>query len=428
MRLRIAILACALSALVAGLGPSAASAAPHHNQGLSIHAVSHSIIAREAVLIYGRLRGADHGGQVIRLYHRINPRPNFSLIGVTKTDSAGLYEFTRAEGIVLSNRSWYVRGPGFTHSHTVHERVAALISLSASTASGVTRHPVVFSGHVTPEHAGNQVLLQVNFGSGDEWRTIKSGRIGPGSDYQISAAFRTPGERDVRVVLPADARNIRSASDPVSVLIQQTEHADFTINTSSPIVSDNAPYTISGTLFQPGTTTPEPATSVSLFAREPGTKGARVVAITITDASGNYQFTNLTSTTNELYQARTTFGPPRDGSAVLFEGVQDVVSMSSSSSTSTVGGHVTFTGSVAPGKAGHVVYLQRLGADGDWHTVEVRTVAPGSTFAFGWTFGTAGTKQFRARILGGPENVGAASSAVTVVVTQPPVAALPAGS
>jgi len=428
MRLRIAMLACALSALVAALGPSAASAAPHHNRGLSIRAVPHSIISGEAVLIYGRLTGSNHGGQVVSLYHRINPRPHFSLIGVTKTDSAGLYEFTRAEGIVASNRSWYVRGPGFTHSHTVHERVAALVSLAASTASGDTRHPVVFSGHVTPDHAGDQVLLQVNSGSGDEWRTIKSGRIGPGSNYQISAAFRTPGARDVRVVLPADARNIRTASDPVSVLIQQTEHADFTINTSSPIVSKNAPYTISGTLFHAGSTTPEPTTSVSLFAREPGTKGAHVVAITTTDASGNYQFANLTSTINELYQARTTFAPSRDGSAVLFEGVRDVVSMSSSSSTSTVGGRVTFTGSVAPDKAGHVVYLQRLGADGDWHTVEVRTVAPGSTFAFGWTFGTAGTKQFRARILGGPENVGAASSTVTVVVTQPPVAALPAGS
>ena len=426
MRLRIAMLACALSALVAGLGPSAASAAPHHNHGLSIRAVPHSIIAGEAVLIYGRLRGADHGGQVIRLYHRINPRPDFSLIGVSETDIAGRYEFTRDEGIVASNRSWYVRGPGFTHSHTVHERVAALISLAASAASGDTRHPIVFSGHVTPQHAGSQVLLQVNSGNGDEWHTIKRGRIGSGSDYQISAAFRTPGERDIRVVLPADPRNIRSASDPVSVLIQQTEHRDFTISTTSPIVTNRAPYTISGTLYQPGTTIPEPAASVSLFAREPGTTDARVVAITTTDASGHYGFANLTSATNELYQARTTFIPTRDSSAVLFQGVQDMVSMNASSSTSTVGGQVTFTGSVAPGKAGHVVYLQRLGADGDWHTVEVRTVVPGSTFTFEWTFGTAGTKQFRARILGGPENVGAASGAVTVVVTQPPVASLPA--
>ncbi len=428
MRLRIAMLACALSVLVAGLGPSAASAAPHHNRGLTLRAVPHSIIAGESVLIYGRLTGPNPAGQAIRLYHRINPQPGFSLIGVTKTDSAGLYEFTREEGVVNTNRSWYVRGPGLTHSHTVHERVAALVSLAASTTSGDTRHPIVFSGHVTPDHAGNRVLLQVNTGRGDEWRTIKSGRIGPGSNYQIPAGFRTPGERDVRVVLPGDARNIRTASDPVSVIIQQTEHADFTIHTTSPIVSNTAPYTISGTLDQPGTTTPEPNTSVSLFARDPGTPGYHVVTTTMTDASGAYSFANLTSTTNELYQARTTFGPARDDSAVLFQGVQDVLNMSSSSSTSTVGGKVTFTGSVAPDKAGHVIYLQRLGADGDWHTVEVRTVVPGSTFTFGWTFGTAGTKQFRARILGGPENVGAASSAVTVVVTQPAVAALPASS
>ena len=234
MRLRIAVLACALSALVAALGPSAASAAPHRNRGLTLRAVPHSIIAGEAVLIYGRLTGENSSGQIVRLYHRINPRPGFSLIGVTRTDASGLYEFTRAEGIVDTNRSWYVRGPGLTHSHTVHERVAALVSLAASTTSGDTRHPIVFSGHVTPDHAGDHVLLQVNSGSGDEWRTVRSGQVGPGSNYQISAGFRTPGERDVRVVLTADPRNIRTASDPVSVIIQQTEHADFTIGTHQP--------------------------------------------------------------------------------------------------------------------------------------------------------------------------------------------------
>ena len=99
--------------------------------------------------------------------------------------------------------------------------------------------------------------------------------------------------------------------------------------------------------------------------------------------------------------------------------------MSASASTSTVGGQITFSGSVAPDKSGHVIYLQRLGADGDWHTVEVRIVHPGSVFQFGWTFGAEGTKQFRARIFGGPVNVGAASAPVTVQVTQPPVTSLP---
>jgi hypothetical protein len=424
MRLRITVLACALAALVPAALPSLAGAAPQHNHGLSIRAVPHTIIAGESVLIYGRLTGPNHANQTITLYHRINPNPRFSVIGATRTDSRGLYEFTRAEGIVQSNRSWYVRGPGFTHSRTVHERVAALVSLAASSADGLTRHPITFSGSVTPSHAGGTVLLQAEKGNRDDWQTLKRGRIAPGSTYQIPYAWRVPGAHDVRVVFPGDARNTPGVSDPVTVLIQQTQHADFTINTSAPIVPNGSPYTISGTLYQRGTTTPEPNTSVSLFAALPGTGSYHEVTTAMTDSSGNYSFAGLTSSTNQLYQARATFAPARDGSAVLFEGAQDVVNMSTSSQTSTVGGQVTFTGSVSPGKSGHVIYLQKFGKDGNWHTVEVGTVTAGSTFSFGWTFGAAGTKQFRARITGGPANVGAASPMVTIVVTQPPVTAL----
>jgi hypothetical protein len=72
-----------------------------------------------------------------------------------------------------------------------------------------------------------------------------------------------------------------------------------------------------------------------------------------------------------------------------------------------------------------VIYLQRLGADNDWHTVQVSTVTPSSTFQIPWTFGTAGTKEFRARITGGPANVGGASPPVTIDVTQPALSTLP---
>ena len=150
-----------------------------HNRGLTIHAVPHHIIAGEAVLIFGQLKGPDHANQVIPLYHRINPNPGFSLIGVTKTNATGQYEFTRQEGIVDTNRSWFVRGPGMTHSRTVHERVAALVSLAASSTSGLTRHPIVFSGHVTPDHAGSVVALQEQKGSSDDWRTIGPPVSGP---------------------------------------------------------------------------------------------------------------------------------------------------------------------------------------------------------------------------------------------------------
>lgn len=428
MRLRFTVLASALAALAFTAIPQVASAAPQHNRGLTIHASPPTIMAGEAVLIFGQLEGADHGNQVIHLYHRVNPNPTFSLIGTTTTNAAGQYQFTRAEGIVDTNRSWFVRGPVFSHSRTVHERVAALVSLatSPSPANGFTRHPILFSGHVTPDHAGSVVLLQAQKGSSDNWTTLKRGVVGPGSNYQISEAWRTPGARDVRVLFRGDARNTAGASDPVPVLVQQTEVPDFTINTSAPIVTSDSPTTISGVLYVPGTTTPEPSISVSLWGHEPSVGAFREITSTMTGPDGSYSFANVESTTNELYQVRTTLAPARH-TAVLFEGVQDVVNMTASSPTSTVNGQITFTGNVSPDKAGHVIYLQKFGADGDWHTVEVSLVRSDSTFHFGWTFGTAGTKQFRARITGGPANVGGASAQVTVDVTQPPLSSLPTG-
>jgi hypothetical protein len=427
MRLRFNVLACALAALACAAAPSVAGAAPVHNRGLTIHAVPHDIIAGEAVLIYGQLKGPDHAGQVINLYHRINPNPGFSLIGTATTDARGQYEFTRAEGVVLTNRSWFVRGPGFTHSRTVHEHVAALVSLAASSPTGLTRHPIVFSGHVTPDHTGSVVVLQEQNGSGDRWTTLKRGIVGPGSNYNISQSWRVPGAYDLRVLFRGDARNTSAASDVTSVVIQQDEVADFTIQTSDPIVANGQPVAISGTLDQPGTTTPEPSTSVSLFGRVPGSGTSyREITTTTTAADGTYSVGNLVSSTNELYQVRTTFKPIRH-TAVLFEGVQDVVTMSASATTSTVGGKITFTGSVSPDKAGHVIYLEKLGSDNNWHVVETHFVNNASTFQFGWTFGTAGTKEFRARITGGPANVGGASAPVTIVVTQPPLTSLPTG-
>ncbi len=426
MRPRFAVLAAVIFASALAAVPGLAGAAPIHNRGLSIHAAPRSIIAGDAVLIYGQLKGTDHAGQPIRLYHRINPNPAFSLIGVTRTDSAGRYEFTRAEGIVDTNRSWFVRGPLFTHSRTVHERVQALVGIQASAVSGTTRHPITFSGHVTPNHAGGHVLLQAQKGSSDDWRTLKGGLIGPDSNYQINYAWRVPGERDVRVVFVHDARNVTGASDPVAITIQQNQVAGFTINTTDPVVSNNSPVTISGVLDRAATTTPEPSTTLQLFGREPGGLGFREITTASTGIDGSYSFPNVATTTNELYQVRTASAPQRS-TAVLFQGVQDVVQMAASSMTSTVNGQVTFSGNVSPDKAGHVIYLQRLGTDNDWHTVQVGQVSTSSTFKFVWTFGTSGTKQFRARITGGPANVGGASPAVTIAVTPTALSGLPTG-
>jgi hypothetical protein len=145
---------------------------------------------------------------------------------------------------------------------------------------------------------------------------------------------------------------------------------------------------------------------------------------------GSYSFSvagALAPSHNEVYQVRTELPPSRD-SAQLFEGVRDIVTISPSSNGSMDGGSVTFTGGVVPIKVGHVIYLQKLGTDDNWHNVEVGVINANSHYSFTWTFGAVGSKQFRVRVPGGPENVGAASptEAVTVTGLAPPSSLPPA--
>jgi hypothetical protein len=429
MRLRFTVLATVLAAVAAAATPSLAGAAPHHNRGLTIHAAPPSINAGGEVDIIGRLEGPDAGGQTVRLWHRINPNGQFTPLGTRSTDSAGRYEFQRADGIVDSNRSWFVVGPGHTHSRVVHEHVAALVSIAPDPASGgivpaQTRQPITFSGHVTPDHPGQILKLQVSRDQGDDWQTVRTGRLGAGSNYSIAEAWRTAGPRQVRVVLPPDARNTRGISDSVTVQVQQRQVTGFSIQSSDQLIPYLGTATISGVVDQPGTSTPDAGAPVSLFARVPRRGGYKLVQTGTTGSDGSYSFT-VTGYTNDWYVVRLT-ATPKIHSAQLFQGVQDQVAMSGPSSA-TVDQHVDFTGTVTPDKSGHVIYLQKLGADSQWHTVEVQRVHHGSTFTFGWTFGAAGAKQFRARILGGPVDIGGASSPVTLTVTDPALSALPTG-
>jgi hypothetical protein len=412
MRPRFAVLAIVVTTLSAVLAPSVVSAAPRHNRGLTINAIPNPIDAGEGVFIYGHLNVPPVGGQTITLYHHLaGSGLGYTRVGQATTDSHGFYEFTRAEDVVMTNRSWFVREAGIhqIHSRTLFERVAALVSLSASSTTAVTGQPVTFTGSVTPNHPFERVVLQEQTASGD-WRGLRSGRLDGGSNYAITYRWRLPGDHTVRVLLPSDVRNVAGASDQATVTVQQKQVSGFTILSSDQLISYGQSVIISGVLGN------APDTPVTLWARNAYQSQFTPVADTTSGSDGSYTFPPQTPSYNTVYQVRTTLAPRRH-TAVLFEGVQDVLTLTPSSTSSQVGGQVTFTGTVLPDKAGHVIYLQRLGADGDWHNEEMRLVTNASTFQFGWTFGKAGTYQFRARITGDRANVGGASAPVTVQVS-----------
>ena len=169
-----------------------------------------------------------------------------------------------------------------------------------------------FTGHVYPNHAGESVVLQEQAASGaNVWHALKTGRLGPGSNFAIDYRFRVPGDYVLRALFRGDNRNLAAASDTVTEDVDQKQVPDFTINSSSPIIPFGQSTTISGVLDLAGTTTPDPNVSITLWGHTYLGAWHDRPAATTTGTDGSYSFTESPSA-NTVYQARTTFNPPED--------------------------------------------------------------------------------------------------------------------
>src|SRR5436190_5259370 len=146
-----------------GLGLAVLGAAALASSGVAIaqgrptiNAAPNPTTSGDPMVIFGR---APAGAKVV-LWHRINPAPRFTPIQRTTATSAGRYEFARADGVVTTNRNWFVVVDG-RRSRIVHERVFALVTINGPTNTDlVTGLPVTFYRQVSPPHAGPRVLLQ----------------------------------------------------------------------------------------------------------------------------------------------------------------------------------------------------------------------------------------------------------------------------
>jgi plastocyanin len=406
MSRRFALRAALTAAIAFALVSGAASATA---KSVTIHATPNPVVTGDPVLIYGQLNAPNHAGRRVVLWHRIAGQARFTPISVTHTGGTGFYFFRRAEGIVRTNRNWFVRSAG-VRSRIVHERVFAEVTLNQPSGTLLTLHPVTFTGTVTPGgvHVGDRVVLQGQSGpNGDRWHAIDSGRVHPGGGYTIVHRFRQPGSRSLRTLLRRDRYNLASSSTPISIDVQQAQNLRFTLTASSTSINEGESVTLSGTLASPK----NGGQTVELFARSAGRRWQKVGS-TVSGSDGSYSFTQ-TPVHNTIYQARAG---ARRHSARVFVGVRDVVTIQASSTTAKVGDTVTFTGAVSPSHVGHVIYLQRLGDDSAFHTVQVRRIGPGG-YTFTHTFASTGTKVFRVVVPGGPANQRGVSSTVTITVS-----------
>ncbi len=450
MRLHKLVPAMVAATSLLALAPAGAQARKHPNPGgrcrININVAPRHITAGDPVVIFGRLvcqNAANDANQPVRLLHNLRGTGGgFSYVQSTTTDANGFYEFSRADGVVDTNRAWLVRSHG-AQSGRKAVRVSAEVTLSGP-AEGTQlltgrANRVTFTGTVNPADVGARVILQrQNAATGsDDWRRIDAGRVVPGGGYSITHRFIVPGDANIRVLVRSQGRNVPSPSNVLEYEITQAQNPNLTIQSSADPISAGQSLVISGTVNgnSIGNSNGNPhgkgngrGRGRAAAAGQPVTLLARTrsqsfapIAQTTTDASGNYSFAAQSPINSTFY--RVTSGGR--SSAVLYEGVKDVLTAQVSTTTIQAGGSVTFSGAVAPDHTGHVIYLERLNANNqDYHVIQVATVGAGSAYSFEHRFFDAGTKTVRVFIPGGPENQGAASAPFTITVTPGPASAL----
>lgn len=433
MRSRMLIPALVAVISLLTLAPSAAFARKHPSPSgrciVSMQVAPPQIAAGDPVVIFGRLRcvrRTNAAGQLVVLYHHLTDSPGFTAVQSTTTDAHGFYEFARADGVVETNRSFFVRSHG-ARSATKHLRVTAQVTLSGSTEGALlTGYPnrVIFTGTVSPADTGARVILQrQNALTGNQWRRIDSGFVEATGNFTITHTFVVPGDADIRVLVRSQGRNVPSESSILPDTVSQAENPELTIQSSADPIASGETVTIAGKVAVGATR------SLTLMAHTARQPGFAPVAQTTSNSAGEYSFPAQSPLNSTFY--RVDAGQPvcptgeicpaialkPVSSAVLYEGVKDVLSAQASPTTVQAGQSVTFSGAVSPDHTGHVIYLERQNARGSgFHVIELSFVATGSTYSIAHRFYDAGSKVVRVYIPGGPDNQGAASQPFTIQV------------
>jgi hypothetical protein len=408
------------------LAPAAASAHKHPSPRgrcrIDIELMPALVSAGESTEVSGQLtcgRRVSPGAQTVQLYAHVAGTAGYVPVGSATTETGGAYKLTSP--VENANTSFYVRSDG-AQSGRRRLRVEAQVTLTGppegtQIETGAPNQET-FSGTVTPAtDVGARVILQrQNAVNGEEWHRIGVGQVEPGGGYTIKHIFRVPGDASIRVLVRSDGLNVPSASTPLEYEISQSQNPSLTIVSSADPISYGQPVTISGVLA--GATTPQ---TVTLLGRTVHQQGFAPIAEVSTGASGAYSFPAQVPVNSTLYRVKAA----GQKSAVLYEGVKDVLTAEVSATTVQAGQTLEFKGTVAPDHSGHVIYLERENAAGTgFHVVQVGHVLPGSTYSIVHQVYVPGTKVYRIDIPGGPENGRALSQPFTIQVTPAAASAL----
>jgi hypothetical protein len=393
------------------------------------------VSAGESAVAFGYLKcrgqSADEQ-QPVTVYQRSAGSTSFSVAATGTTETAGAY---KVEVKDLTTDSVVYVTAGSAQSRLRMVKVLAELTL-AGPPEGVllTRlhglaNQQTFTGTVSPEDKGAidkgaiVVLQRQNSTHGEEWHRIGISTVGENGAFTIKHTFVVPGPANIRVVMRDPGVNEPSPSNILAYEIEQAQNPLLVINSSADPISYGQSATISGTIAGVPANTP-----LQLLERPAEHVGFTQVAEAKSDGSGNYVFPSQTPPVGTVYKVQ---GAGKT-SAPMYVGVKYLLTASISPGTTLqVGQPFTFTGTVKPGIAGHVVYLEREDASHiGFHPVEVGEVVaptatqPEYTYSITRAFYSVGTTRVRVRIPGDPINGGTASEPITIQLTQAPASSL----
>jgi hypothetical protein len=181
------------------------------NPALTIENSADPIPFGQPVAIDGKIAAPS---APVTLLERNRLQRGFTAIATVTAGSDGSYAFPTQTP--QQSTFYKVTGAGKTSSR-LYEGVRYGLTASASASSVQAGQPIVFSGTVTPGHAGHPVYLQVQNGTGVGFHTVEVGKVTSAGTYALEHTLYATGTRQLRVKVPGDPENQGVASSLFAV-------------------------------------------------------------------------------------------------------------------------------------------------------------------------------------------------------------------
>ena len=211
--LRIVVVLSAAAVVTAARAGASEHPPVHANRGVTavtISAAPDPASPAAAVVISGTVAGPERAGALVTVWRMLPREARFHVALSAITDARGRYAVILPPAAVMTNAQWYASAGG-VRSEPASQSVTALISLRPSTTLVAPGDRIVLSGHVTPSHGGNRILIEQL--RRNRWSVIATRALNGGSNFAYARRF-TAGEVRLRAVLPSNPRNAESDRRP----------------------------------------------------------------------------------------------------------------------------------------------------------------------------------------------------------------------